>query len=53
MGCSGKHENSLGPFIEIMVGEWDEVGRKRMMMMKRDENKGDQEGNAIEGGRGG
>ena len=51
-GCGSEHENSLGPFIEIVVGEWDEVGRKRTMMMKRDESEGDQEGNTVEGGRG-
>ena len=53
MGCGGEHENSLESFVEIVVGEWDEVGRKRTTMTKRDENKGDREGNAIEGGRGG
>ena len=52
-GCVGEHENSPGPFIETMVEEWDEVGRKRTTMTKRDGNEGDQEGNAVEGGRGG
>ena len=52
-GCDGKHENSLGPFVEIVVGEWDVVGRRKTTMMKRGENEGDQGDNVVEGGQGG
>ena len=53
-GCDSEHENSLGPSVEIMVGEWDAVGRwRRTTRTKKDENKGDQEDNVVGGGQGG
>ena len=48
-----EHESFPGPFVESEEGGLDEVGRRRMMRKKRDENEGDPAGNIVEGGRDG
>ena len=53
MGCNGERESSLGPFVGNEEGGQDEVERRMMTRMKRDENEGDPEDSVIEGGQGG
>ena len=51
MGCDDGRESSPGPFVENEEEGLDEVGRRRTMRKKRDENEGGPEGNVIGGGR--
>ena len=52
-GCDNGRESSPEPFIRIEEEEWDEVGRKRMMMRRRVENKDGPKGSVVEDGRDG
>ena len=53
MDCDGECKTFLGPFVGNEEEGQDEVERRMMTRMKRDENEGDPEGSVIEGGQGG